>query len=73
MMPLFKVLDPSRPMYVIEKTFSTALALYMEVVTAGNETLPDEIEPPREIIYICDDDELLVRLPVSCNILIGKN
>jgi hypothetical protein len=57
-MPLYQIKDDDRPMFVQAKTYALAIAKWEQYVTEENAT---DVGPPTYgIVFICDDDDLLI-------------
>lgn len=62
-MPLFHIQDDDRQMWVIAHNYQNAASEYHRQMCVENEELMIdgwEPEPPKGIVWICDDDEILI-------------
>jgi len=59
-MPLFQIQDSDCPMFVVADDYNDALGKWLDKLAKDNECPADEVEGPRGIAHICDDDELIL-------------
>lgn len=59
-MPLFKIQDDDRPMWVAAADYADAIASWFVIVAKENELPIAEVEPPMGVQYICNNYELVV-------------
>lgn len=59
-MPLFQIQDSDCPMFVVAEDYNAALAKWIDKMSKDNECQPYEVELPRGIAHVCDDDELIL-------------
>jgi hypothetical protein len=59
-MPLFKIQDSDRPMWVFGNSFSEALQMWQNVIAVENELDSAKEEMPLGINYICDDSDIIL-------------
>jgi len=65
LMPLFHVEDTDRPVWVISPNWGLAMEYYNKAIALENECDVGDIEPPRGVSYICDDNDILIG-PADC-------
>lgn len=59
-MPLFKVQDPDRPMWIIADTFGGAIEEWNKVIAIENDIKEDEVDPPIGVEFICPDEDIVI-------------
>lgn len=72
-MPLFKVQDNDRPMWVAAANYEAALMSWSVIIASENEQIIADVEPPLGIQFICDDFELLVDANILEDLRAAKN
>jgi len=60
-MPLYHVQDDNAPKWVLAANYANAIEKWKKAVAAENEPYePGEIEEPKGIVFVCDDDDLVI-------------